>query len=170
LFLFFHPRRRPRRRRRRRPMNSTTTSRPVRITEQEKNNRNRTHHPRGHTQRFHQELENREHRGKTHRRHHLVVVELKLPRLINRNDRRTPPRGEYGIKEIKYQNSSADIYICIPAVVLFQKNIRVQRKRPAGSFFFFHQKSFCFCFEKTVEKTKKRIICARPHHHISALD
>jgi len=52
-----------------------------------------------------------------------------------------------------------------------KKNIRVQtEKRPAGSFFFFHQKSFCFCFEKTVEKTKKRIICARPHHHISALD
>jgi hypothetical protein len=61
-------------------MNSTTTSRPVRITEQEKNNRHHTHHPRVHTQRFHQELENREHRGKTHRRHHLVVVELKLPR------------------------------------------------------------------------------------------
>jgi len=94
-------------------MNSTTTSRPVRITEQEKNNRHRTHHPRGHTQRFHQELENREHRGKTHHRRHLVVVELKLPRDINRNDRRTPPRGEYGIKEIKYQNSSADIYYII---------------------------------------------------------
>ena len=63
---------------------------------------------------------------------------------------------------------------CIPAVVLFQKkHPRVQtEKRPAGSFFFFHQKSFCFCFEKTVrllKKRKKGIICARPHH-ISALD
>jgi len=44
-------------------------------------------------------------------------------------------------------------------VVLFQKNIRVQRKRPAGSFFFFHQKKFLFLFREdcqTVEKTKER--------------
>jgi len=82
------------------------------------------------------------------------------------NDRRTPPRGEYGIKEIKYQNSSADI-LYVPAVVLFQKNIRVQtvetdltflkfslnffikntqqNREKTGSFFFFHQKkSFWF--------------------------
>ena len=56
----------------------------------------------------------------------------------------------------------------------FPKKHPCADREKTGSFFFFHQKSFCFVSRlsdcQTVEKTKKRIICARPHHHISALD
>ena len=39
---------------------------------------------------------------------------------------------------------------------MFKEKVVSKYREKTGSFFFFHQKSFCFCFEKTVRLLKKR--------------
>ena len=56
---------------------------------------------------------------------------------------------------------------------MFKEKVVSKYREKTGLFSFFIKKKVFVLFREdcqTVEKTKKRIICARPHHHISALD